>query len=62
MSAQAELSSLATLLDDLVNRVAALTGDLSGPERDALGSELLEVERSLRAAQRRMAKALQNTR
>lgn len=51
----AELSSLVTALDELVARVSGLADDLSGVNRDALGAELYEVERSLRAAQRRLS-------
>ena len=55
MSNQAELSSLVTALDELVARVSGLADDLAGVDRDVLGAELYEVERSLRAAQRRLS-------
>lgn len=55
MSQDAELSSLVTALDELVARVSGLAEGLTGGERDVVGPELFEVERSLRAAQRRLA-------
>jgi hypothetical protein len=57
-SAPAELSSLATALDDLTRRVATIADQLDGTERDQVAAELFEVERSLRAAQRRLARVL----
>jgi hypothetical protein len=54
MSQDAELSSLVTALDELVARVSGLAEGLTGNDRDAMGAELYEVERSLRAAQRRL--------
>jgi hypothetical protein len=44
-----------TALDELVARVSGLADDLTGAERDLVGPELYEVERSLRAAQRRLS-------
>jgi hypothetical protein len=55
MSQNAELSSLVTALDELVARVSGLADELSSAERDIVGPELYEVERSLRAAQRRLS-------
>jgi hypothetical protein len=55
MSQNAELSSLVTALDELVARVSGLADELTGSERDVVGPELYEVERSLRAAQRRLS-------
>ena len=48
------LSSVASSLDDLVRRVKA-TADELGPDDD-VGAELLEVERQLQAAVRRLSK------
>jgi hypothetical protein len=48
------LSSVASSLDDLVRRVRA-TADALGPE-DEVGAELVEVERQLQAAVRRLTK------
>jgi hypothetical protein len=55
MAQNAELSSLVTALDELVSRVSGLADDLDGDEREVVGPELYEVERSLRAAQRRLS-------
>jgi hypothetical protein len=55
MSQNAELSSLVTALDELVARVSGLADELTGEARDVVGPELYEVERSLRAAQRRLS-------
>jgi hypothetical protein len=58
----AELSSLATALDELTARVAGIAEELDGTEHDLMASELFEVERALSAAQRRMARLLERTR
>lgn len=52
----AELSSLATTLDDLTRRVTALADRFSGSTRDdTSAATLYEVERHLRSATRRLA-------
>ncbi len=58
VSARAELSSVATALDELAQRVAAIGDSLTGGERDALRSDLFEVERALGNASRRLSRAL----
>jgi hypothetical protein len=55
MSARAELSSVATSLDELVGRITRIAEGLSGDEREVVGPDLFEVERSLRAARRRLS-------
>jgi hypothetical protein len=55
MATRAELSSLSTILDELVGRVSLLTEGLSGEERDQLLPDLFEVERALRGARRRLS-------
>jgi hypothetical protein len=57
----AELSSLTTVLDELVGRVTAIAEPLSGTDDEALASDLFEVERSLREAVRRLARARMRT-
>ena len=57
----AELSSLATALDDLARRVTKLAEGLASEEQD-LAVELFEVERSLNGAQRRLRKVVEATR
>ncbi len=58
MSARAELSSVATALEELAHRVATIGEALTGEERDALRSDLFEVERALGTASRRLSRAL----
>lgn len=54
----AALSSLATGLDELTARLAAIAEQLDGTEHDLMASELFEVERALSSAQRRLAQLL----
>jgi hypothetical protein len=56
MSAYAELSSIATALDDIVRRVTLIAESLEGNEREAMSNELFEVERNLGAAQRTLSR------
>lgn len=51
---RAELSSTATSLGELLARVTASAEALHTSGDDALAAELFEVERSLRAAMRRL--------
>jgi hypothetical protein len=51
---RAELSSANTTLDDLVRRVASVGERLLAAGDEANAHDLFEVERSLRAAQRRL--------
>lgn len=44
---EAELSSLASQLDELIVRVASILGDMEGGDRSDGQSALLEVERHL---------------
>ena len=54
----AELSSVSSALDELTQRVTRLAGDLGAQKRGDAASQLIEVERALHAAQRRLAKLL----
>jgi len=54
----AELSSLATALDDLTRRVTDLAEGLANEQQD-LATELFEVERSLNGARRRLTKVVE---
>jgi hypothetical protein len=56
MTANAELSAVATLLDDVAARITQIDAGLSAGERDALGADLAEVERSLDVTRRRLAR------
>ena len=57
----AELSSLSSLLDDLVERVRVMVEERTdgGDGPDELASGLFEVERSLQEARRRLARAVE---
>jgi len=56
MSARAELSSITTALDDITMRLDAMLDSLAGVERDNLAADLVEVERALNTARRRLSK------
>ena len=56
MSARAELSSISTGLDELLARVDAIHDGLDAAERDSMGAELYELERTLTAAGRQISK------
>jgi hypothetical protein len=62
MSVLPELSSVSTALDELQQRVSAIADGLHGTERDQLTSDLLEVERALGTAQRRLHRLLDSWR
>ena len=50
----AQLSSLATALGDLTDRITTLADGFQGSPREDVAADLYEVERSLQAANRRM--------
>jgi hypothetical protein len=52
----AELSSLATALHELTQRVTAMADAAEAAKDEATASDLYETERALRAASRRLAK------
>ncbi len=56
-SARAELSSVSTQLEDITIRVVAAARVFEGEGREDIAHELFEVERSLRAASRRLHRA-----
>lgn len=58
MTARAELSSVSTGLEELVRRVTDIADRLGTDERDTLGPDLYEVERTLRAAERRLRRVI----
>src|SRR5205085_11905546 len=53
-----ELSSLATVLDDLSRRVTAMAERRARAEPDEVANALFEVERSLRETRRRLQNAV----
>ncbi len=60
---EAEVSSMTSALDDLRSRAADIAQRYHAVERDDVATELFEVERLLRSAERRLtqaAKALRN--
>ena len=58
---RAELSSLASVLDDLVGRIDAIASRrVRADPDDPVAADLFEVERSLRSASRRMSRALRS--
>jgi hypothetical protein len=58
MTTRAELSSVATGLQELAGRITAIAEGLDGSERDVVGPALFEIERALRTAERRLHKVL----
>ena len=52
----AELSSLATALDELARRITAIAEALAGTASDDVAAGLFDVERALGAARRRLAR------
>lgn len=61
-SPAAELSSLATALDDVAERVTAIAESYASARRDDLATELYQVERALAAARRGLNRVLDNQR
>ncbi|MFT7473404.1 MAG: hypothetical protein ACI81L_000319 [Verrucomicrobiales bacterium] len=54
----AELSTVATQIDELVDRVVVVAETYRGGDRDDVAIRLFEVERSLHAARRNLQSAL----
>lgn len=54
----AELSTVSTQIDDLVERVVDVAESYRGSDRDDIAIRLFEVERSLHAARRNLQSAL----
>ena len=54
----AELSSVASALDELTQRVTRLADELAQQKREDASSQLVEVERALLGAKRRLGKLL----
>lgn len=60
-AAAAELSSLATALDELTRRVTRIADDFMAARREDVGAELYAVERLLDTARRRLDKVVDAT-
>ena len=58
MATSAELSSLATALDELTQRITAMADDAAAQQREDVAGELFEVERALVGASRRLMKVV----
>lgn len=56
-----ELSSLSTILDDVVSRLVASADRLRADGREGVAGDLYEVERSLLAAKRRLDTTLRSS-
>ena len=54
MSTDTELSSASSRLHELIGRITEIADGLGSQDHYGLESELFEVERALRAAQRRL--------
>lgn len=54
---EAQLSSVTTSLDDLVERVSRVAEEVHAAGDESLAYDLFEVERSLRTAHRRLVAA-----
>ena len=59
-SSAAELSSLATALDELSKRVTSIAETYAASRRDDLATELYQVERALNGARRGLGRVLDN--
>ena len=56
----AELSSLASTLEEVTARVAAMAEAAAADEESQVGPELFEIERGLQGAARRLAKLVES--
>ena len=59
MVSQAELSSLETAIRELSERITVAADELVGTKQEGVALDLYDVERSLKPAQRRIARAAQ---
>jgi hypothetical protein len=58
----AELSSLASTLDQLAQRIATMGESARNTKREEVAAELFTVERALAGAQRRLARMIERSR
>jgi hypothetical protein len=61
-SPRAELSSIATALDELTRRVTRIAERSAGTDLDWLATDLYEGERALREARRRLDRSVERLR
>lgn len=57
-SDRAQLSAMASTLEDLTARITEMAGRYQGSAREDVGQGLFDIERSLRGASRNMAKVM----
>ena len=62
MSAFAELSSVATALEELLHRVSGIADEIAQSRQESLSTELYEVERTLGTAHRRLTRLIEGNR
>jgi len=62
MTAIAELSSVATALEELLKRVTSIADDIARSQQETLSTELYEVERTLGTAHRRLVRLIDASR
>lgn len=58
MSIEADLLSLSSTLDQMIERLESLADDVRGTDRDELLGGIYDVERHLRSANRRLNRTL----
>ncbi len=58
MSLHADLTSVLSTLEQVIERLDDAAGSVEGPERDDLLVDLYEVERHVRSATRRLTRTL----
>jgi hypothetical protein len=58
VSLNADLASLSSTLDQMLERIESAAGEVRGTDRDDLLTDLYEIERHLRSANRRLSRAL----
>lgn len=58
MSLHADLSSVQSTLDQVLDRVAEAAAEVRGTDRDDVLGDLYEVERHLKAAVRRLSRTI----
>ncbi len=61
-SGHAQLSSISTAMEDLTARVTSIADEYSTTPREDLAADLYDVERSLRAARRRLDRVIHDLR
>ena len=58
MALHADLTSLSSTLDQMLERLEAAAAEVRGTDRDGLLGDLYDIERHLRSANRRLTRTL----